>query len=363
MRAKEGIGLGLLLLGSVAVTCSVAEFGLRHFRPVAARHEKIWMLSSPTFQTDSQGAVRYVENQRIRSVVVAANHIVYDVRYRTNNLGFIDHEDYGVGPSVRRSDARRYAFVGDSFTAGVHGGTPWVAAIRDEARRTDPDLEIYNLGVEGTGFEQFSRLLDSASTQLEFSEIVILALSDDFWRPMWHPLVQGDELRFCGLEASATECLQGPPVARIVDEGLTQTELLALATRLRADPPSGSRPFRQFLVDHSRLGGLVYAQYRKFKLPRSKGLQESLSWLAHIRHAFPGKRIQLIHLPTIAEVAGADYELHPEEKVQALGIAYFPALKECTWPEKMFHADDGHPNAAGYEAIARCVSDHLRLGD
>ena len=96
MRSREAIGPALLLLGSVALSCAVAEFGLRQFRPVAARHEKIWMLSSPTFQTDSQGAVRYVENQRIRAAIVAANHIVYDVRYRTNNLGFMDHENSGL---------------------------------------------------------------------------------------------------------------------------------------------------------------------------------------------------------------------------------------------------------------------------
>ena len=353
-----------MLLGSVALTCAVAEVGLRHFLPVEARHEKTWMLSSPTFRTDSQGAVRYVENELIRSAVVAENHIVYDVRYRTNNLGFIDHEDYVVAPAGRSGDARRYAFVGDSFTAGVHGGTPWVEALRDQARSADPDLEIYNLGVEGTGFEQFSRLLDSASTQLDFSEIVILAISDDFWRPLWQPLVQGDELRFCSPPVSATECLrEGPPVARIFDERLTQTELLALASRLREDPQTGSRPLRQFLVNHSRLAGMLYAQYRKFKLPRSRGFQESLTWLAQIKRAFPGKRICMIHLPTFGEVASADYDLHPEAKVLGLGIEYFPALQECTWPDQMFHANDGHPSAAGYGAIARCVSDHLGLGD
>jgi len=95
----------------------------------SAAREDLEVERSPTFQTDSQGAVRYVENQRIRSAIVAANHTVYDVRCRTNRLGFIDHEDYVVGPSGRSSDARRYAFVGDSLAAGMHGGTPWVVAL------------------------------------------------------------------------------------------------------------------------------------------------------------------------------------------------------------------------------------------
>jgi hypothetical protein len=78
----------------------------------------------------------------------------------------------------RRAKAPRYAFVGDSFTAGFHGGTPWAPALRDRARRANPDLQIYNLGVSGTGFEHFSRLLKSFATEVDFSDIVILAISD-----------------------------------------------------------------------------------------------------------------------------------------------------------------------------------------
>jgi hypothetical protein len=67
--------------------------------------------------------------------------IVYDVRFTTNDLGFIDHEDYS-SDGDRPADAPRLVFVGDSYTAGFHGGTPWVPALRDDARRADPDLAI-----------------------------------------------------------------------------------------------------------------------------------------------------------------------------------------------------------------------------
>lgn len=318
------------------------------------------MLSSPTFRFDSQGAVRYVENQTIRTAMVSGDHIVFDVRFHTNDLGLIDHEDYLV-PTERRDGAPRYAFVGDSFTAGFHGGTAWVPALRDRARKANPSLEIYNLGVSGTGFEHFLRLLESVSTQVDFSDIVILAISDDFLRPFWRPLVKGDAVRFCRVELTPSECVSVPPVARIFDGRLEQAEVLALAARLLEGQFSGPRRLRDRVLKDSRLAALVLEQYLRFKRQFSSGFRESLNRLAELRDAFPTKKIRFVHLPTVTELAQADYDVHPEDQIAELGIEYFPALTACSWPERMFLGEDRHPNALGYEAIARCISGYLGL--
>jgi len=359
VRARKAAGLAVLLLGSTALSYLAAEAAARVVSPFSETQPKLWLLSSPTFRLDSQGAVRYLKNQTIRTVMLDGDHFVYDVRFRTNDLGFIDHEDY-LSPSERRADAPRYAFVGDSFTAGFHSGTPWVPALRDRAREANPSLEIYNLGVSGTGFEHFVRLLESVGTQVEFSEIVILAISDDFPRPFWRPLVKGDAIRFCRAESTPSDCVAAPPMARIFDAGLDQAEVLALAARLWEGQISGPRKLRHLAIEHSRLAGLLFEQYLRLKLQFSRGFRESLDRLGDLRDAFPTKRIRFVHLPTMEELSRLDYDVHPEDEIAKLGIEYFPALTACSWPEEMF-LSDGHPNAGGYDAIARCVSTHLGL--
>jgi hypothetical protein len=337
----------------------LAEGMARVLSPFPDTHDKLWMLGSPTFQTDHGGAVRYLANQTVRSVILQDGDIVYDLRFSTNDLGFIDHEEYS-SDGERPADARRLVFVGDSFTAGVHGGTPWVPALRDDARRADPNLKIYNLGVEGSGFEQFFRLVHSASAQLDFSEIVILAISDDFWRTFWTPLASDDALRFCGEDIPPPVCLATvPPVARIFDPALDQTQLRALAARFRGGQQNVPPRLRARLIDNSRLAALLYQQYRRFKLQLSSS--KSLARLADLRRAFPDKTMWFIHLPTKKELDRGDYDLQLKDHITEMGIEYFPAMTACDWPEGMFIPEDGHPNAIGYAAISNCVANYLGL--
>lgn len=359
MRAKKAAGLAALLLVSSLLSFTVAEGLARILSPFPEEHSKLWMLGSPTFQTDSGGAVRYLPNETIRSVILQDGQVVYDRRFSTNDVGFIDHEDY-LGEGKRPADARRLAFVGDSFTAGFHGGTPWVPALRDRARQVDPDVEIYNLGVSGSGFEQFFRLVHSASTQLDFSEIVILAISDDFWRPFWTPLATDDGLRFCGEDEPPPVCLATvPPVARIFDRTLDRGQLEALAAGLRSHEKKGPKRLRDRLVGNSRLAALLYDQYRRFKLQLLSS--ESLERLADLRKAFPDQPMRFIHLPSMRELGRGDYDLHLEDDIAEMGIEYFPAMTACSWPDGMFIPEDGHPNTIGYAAISECVSDYLGL--
>jgi hypothetical protein len=219
----------------------------------------------------------------------------------------------------RRAKAPRYAFVGDSFTAGFHGGTPWAPALRDRARRANPDLQIYNLGVSGTGFEHFSRLLKSFATEVDFSDIVILAISDDSERPFWRPLTKGDAIRFCQADKTSPDCLATvSPVARIFDRELGQAEILELAVQLREDQPRGPRKLKARLLEHSRMAALLHEYYRRLKL--QLGSRDWLNPLADLRDAFPDKKTRFIHLPTRAELKRGSYDLHPEDELAALGI-------------------------------------------
>ena len=110
---------GGLLIGWVTV--EVAGRLVLDLQP--DRGERVALFTSPNWVAPGRG-VRWAADTPIRTLAVYGDRIPYDVRFETNDLGYIDHRDYGVESAVPVAD--RWAFVGDSFTAGYHGGDPWV---------------------------------------------------------------------------------------------------------------------------------------------------------------------------------------------------------------------------------------------
>jgi hypothetical protein len=85
--------------------------------------------------------------------------------------------------------------------------------------------------------------------------------------------------------------------------------------------------------------------------------------LAGMRSDFPDVPLTLVHFPQLDEVRRGEYTLHLEGVAAGLGIRYLPALTLCSWSPDMYHPRDTHPNAAGYENMARCLTTHLFGGD
>ena len=71
-------------------------------------------------------------------------------------------------------------------------------------------IEIYNLGVCGTGIDHFYRLLMSATNQLYISHIIILAISGDIERRFWYPQTNSSEIRFCEEDIAKSDCEKNP---------------------------------------------------------------------------------------------------------------------------------------------------------
>ena len=175
---------GVLALLSILLAWTATEIGARLLLgPPPAPKDRVLLLSEPNWVADAFGAVRYAPNAEIRVVALDRRNIGYDVSFATNNLGFVDTRDY-----LRVSDEesrRSIALVGDSFTAGFHAGNPWVAALRKRARLRDPTLELYNLGIGGTGLPLFRDLIAGVEQQLEIDQIAILFITDDLYRISW----------------------------------------------------------------------------------------------------------------------------------------------------------------------------------
>lgn len=346
----------LWVILSTAIAVVAAELLIRKIKPAYDYTDRAMLLSSPTFRGYSSGAVRYLPHETIREVVVCNRKIEYDVRYGTNNLGFVDTKDYGYEFLPGKS---YYALVGDSFTAGVHGGTPWIPELRNKLH--DPQVEIYNLGVEGTNFEHFRLLLHDVRKDLSITHIVLIAISDDLTRSWWHPFVDGNGINFCFQVGKNYDDIFA---AGIIPESSTKGDILRISDRImkvRTDKRRAREGFTNYWLSESHL--LYYL--RKLANPHlndvDPGYVNSVAeTLYEIREEFPSVPIDLIHLPEKNEVAARRYRVSGlGEEAEALGIRYFPALQQCTWTTDMFYPNDMHPNAKGYENISKCVSTYL----
>lgn len=362
MKIKAVVQNFLLLAMAIIIALGGAELVTRWLKPVYDFRDRSLLFSSPTFKHYSGGSVRHLANQQIREVAVYHDKIEYDVFYRTNNLGFIDTKDYSYESLPGK---RYYAFVGDSFTAGVHGGIPWVTALRGNKAYA----EVYNMGVAGTGIEHFYRMLHDMKGRVNITHIVLVAITDDFYRDFWHPYTMNGDIFFCSERGTHTRCQQ-TPVASIVPFTATEGEVRRIARQKYQEQRDGLE--RRKTAEHnviSRIEAAFYDShiyyYSKIafdsaKRSRQQGnINSSIEPLQNIRNEFPDAEIHLIHLPQKYEVLTKNYYINIADQIVALGINYYPALDMCAWSEDMFFKRDGHPNAYGYENISKCVSKYL----
>ncbi len=284
--------------------------------------------------------------------------IEYDVRFDTNNLGFVDDKDY-VYEAL--ADKKYYAFVGDSFTAGFHGGAAWIPKLRNKLQ--DTNVEIYNLGISATGIKQVYRVLQSTNEQLNFTHIVILAISDDFGRATWYPLVASSEIRLCRENTIASACMKNRSKARIIHPDASSEEILEIADqvisdgRARAEKNKNQRDGIRGFLKRSELLVLAVKMMRRSLINREK---QGLEALRNIRETFPSVDIHFIHLPQKGEILNGDYTYsNVGQDIEEIGITYFSALTECDWRQDMFFENDGHPNNIGYDNIEKCVANYL----
>ena len=344
-----------LVLASLITCFIVGEVCIRVFE--LNNPTRSLMFSAETFRLDSNGAVRYFPKQNIRTVTVYKGEIEYDVTFQTNNLGLIDSKDYR---QEANSSKTYYALVGDSFTAGFHGGKPWVPKLRSIMKLDD--VEIYNLGVSGTGIEHFLRILRSVNQQLEITDIVILPITNDFYRRFWYPLTNSSGIRFCKETQRNEECSKQPAIARIFPLASSKEEILKIASSIVTEKNNVPiRSIKEFLR-RSELLTFTVRTLRSITVGEGdeKSIEYSLNSLREIRTQFPEEKIHLIHIPQKQEIIKGEYLLKRiGERVKDIGIMYYPALEKCDWSEKMFYIRDAHPNKIGYENILKCVSGYL----
>lgn len=324
------------------------ELWLRRVAPELVAPPMNRALLSDFYRANSDGVFTWPPDRQIRYARMHGARVEFDVVFHSNDLGLVDDEDYAGPPG----GDLRIALVGDSFTAGYHGGRPWVPILRE--RMAGEDVALFNLGIGGAGFIQFEQLLESVSKKVHFTDIVLLVISDDLLRPSWYLDVEDDEARFCPESWAPWLCRLKPPYFHRIDLESDPAEWFA--TKL--DAPSAVRGSALLsLFMH------VMRASERTDEEREERIAANERALSSIVRTHGSERIFLVQLPMRNEVVRGSYETYAwnlPDLAAELGVDYFPALRECDWSARMFFEHDTHPNASGYTRVASCVEGYLR---
>lgn len=292
------------------------------------------------------GYAHFVSDATIRTVAAYGEAIDYDVRFSTNHQGFVDDVDYGAPAGDRRA----IALVGDSFTAGYHGGRPWVPRLR-EAPGFDPARDVlYNFGVAGTGLLDFRDLLHAQSGQRRLDEVLIVAISSDFSRPQRRVVYVGDRVVLCDPSLDDAACARWPTRIFNFPADLGEAELRALIRRKQG----ADRSFLGRLRAESVWLRLARLLFRRPTLDDTAGVAA----LAEIRGVLPRARLVLLQPPMKEELQAGEFRSFRPE-VEAAGIEFVDGWERCGLAVEDYHVHDSHPNAAGYDKLRACAREAL----
>lgn len=372
----------LLSMMACAVTIISAEIMLR-FTSVGhySLNRRVLFYSRPSFVRLTQRAVAYHPNTVIRTVAIYGNHIEYDTSNRTNSLGFFDSVSYQTESNVTPTPAtsaekRKVAFVGDSFTAGSGGTEPWVSLLR--RRVTNPNLELYNLGVSGTGVQHYLPLLNELQPQLQFDAANFALISSDFFRIPWYPMIDDEGVRFCRSDQNEFNCRATTPIIIYhFDLRESQQSLLNRAQQIYAHQNTDNDSQKTFL-QRSRVFNLVcdgvfgltgtndsllthcphLHRYIPNSYEKNTLFKQSLQVLKKIKIHHPNLQLRVLHIPEKNEVRSGRYAVNIVSEMQELDIDYVPLLFACNFDLSMFHKHDAHMNDSGYQHLAKCTSQY-----
>jgi hypothetical protein len=309
--------------------------------------ERMFISEQPFCELEN-GATIYHPNRRIREVHVAGEGLEFDVVYAINGAGCVDQIEYEAS-----SAPRRIALVGDSFTAGYHGGRPWIEDLRAQL---DPrEYSLYNLGVAGTSLENFALRLDAMRPKIDFNEIWICCLTTDVERERWTGAVEEGFVVFRHAEGSGR-------VWRLIDFDESHEAMVAWAYDRRFGPQLG-RMVR--VARRSRLVEMCLFGLRSTKhsgAGRAELADKCQAILSGIRDEFPEYPLHFVQIPENGEVAQSYYRVDLRPSAEASGFRYHDALMGVGWTLEDFHTWDAHPTQEGYGKLAAFLATSIEAG-
>ena len=339
----------LLTLFSTLLTLLLVEGVLRSFYAdylyTGSGARSLYYSSPNLMMTDDNKSVHYVPNTDIRSIAVYYNKVEYDTKHHANNFGFLSDENYV------KENKSGVAFVGDSFTAGVGSTKPWIPELNTKYK----NINLYNLGVTGTGIWNFYHTLITNQNALNFDTIVIMSISDDLRRHQWYPVEKNNYLYFCYEGDMIHACKKDQRIAKFIQYDTDESTLL--------------QPEEMYIYKAFQLLKHKYETLEKQNKPKPiksvllTNLNYDMVYITKIKEFADqtGKKVIFVHIPEKREVTAKYYRCKIKDDIEKLGIEYHPLLLTHHFDLSMYHKNDGHPNNKGYTYISSIVEEILKL--
>ena len=342
----------LLTLITTLITLLMAEVVLRFFYAdyfyTGSGARSLYYSYPNLVATDDNISVHYKPNTDVRSIAVYFNHIEYDTHHHANNFGFLSNDDY------KKENKPGILFVGDSFTAGVGSTTPYIPALNKKY----PDINLYSMGVTGTGIWNFYDTVKSYQDKLNFDTIIVMSISDDLRRTKWFPLNKNNHLYFCNKNHFKDKCRHEQKVAQLIDYNLNKDTLLK---------DEGLYLIKAYI--------LLKNKYKDFKAGKNIRLKKKSTFILpkNISYKFESikklkkladklhKKMIFVHIPEKREVTAGYYRCYLKDNLKKIGIPYYPLLYTHHFDMSMYHKHDGHPNDKGYAYLTSIIEEILHL--
>ena len=164
------VAITAFLISLIFVEVILRVFFIKDIEPV-----HYLFITKPALQ-DQEKIFGFKENADIREVAVHWNgkefEIIYDTSFSTNNIGLVQKNSF---------DPKKEAIVlvGDSFTQG-EGALPWFYKLEENWQNSR--YQLINLGIMGTGIEQWKYILSWFSELGNIKHIFICFITDDWNR-------------------------------------------------------------------------------------------------------------------------------------------------------------------------------------
>jgi hypothetical protein len=356
MRIKLIVGLASIVL-SVAMVEGAVRWLYR--TPYLWEHRLMFFSEGHNFRNTEWGGFVYQPHARIHARTDYITNLdpleiqtEYDYQFTTNAHGLVQLKELDQSKAA-------ILFLGDSFTDG-QGAKPWFYRLESEWPESSR-YQLVNGGIVGTGVEAWGRLYKSLSTQFHITKAVVIFISEDWTRVVWH-FSPG---RLQCLKAGAT--CEGPEDFY----GLSEDPVEAKAqvnhiARYRIDYLSRLRDGTNVISRSSTFKNLVsptfdrvmrYRYTGSFETRDSRQFETSTKVVAGMVAELGRDNVVFIYLPQKSELdtGPQSFGRKANEFILQNGFAFVDGRAKCGLTLQDNYGRDGHPNPNGYSKIAACV--------
>jgi hypothetical protein len=358
----------LVLAMSTIFSLIILEITLAKFDIPPKQPLRYLFLSKPNIK-DQKTSFGFYPNIIVReaSVFEIKNKFIfeYDYLFKTNNLGLVQTNPVIPGK-------KSIILIGNSFTQG-EGTIPWFYQLEENWQ--SKIYQIINLGIMGTGLQQWFDTLNWFNNIAPIKQIYIIFISDDWLRKRWYA-EENSGLYFVPIAEDKNINKQRKSThIYFINRNMDQQTILKKAYYLKSSSENFSNisSYKSLYVYRAigrlrvRIGAIRRKLFGLEEMDISDvdkyELNKSKDNFNKIVTYYKGKNIFTVHLPTREEVIGGKYNYYGRlirKFIISKNISYIDGLKLCGLSKDDFYKYDGHPNTSGYTKIRKLIENLLK---